>query len=225
MRLLMGSGSAAMMLILSGCRTADPLVFVRQGQAAAAQSTPSADPLAPISGAAAPAAKIVNRAKQEARSGVVYDAGYRRITYPGGDVAADRGACTDVIVRALRCAGLDLQQKIHEDAGRHPGRYPRLERPGGDASIDHRRAANHIAYFRRYGKALPTTTVGAAAKSWQPGDLVYWKLGNNLDHCGVVSNVRNAQGLPLVIHNIGIARQEDCLTAWKIVAHFRYPKG
>ena len=58
-----------------------------------------------------------------------------------------------------------------------------------------------------------------------PADIVYWKLGYGGDHCGVLSNDRNADGLPLVIHNLGGARQEDCLGAWQITGHFRYPAG
>ena len=214
-----------LLLLAPGCRHAQPPGAAPILEAVGARAPQAPDPLAPITPAVSPADRIVNRAKQEVRSGVTYDASYRAMKYPGGDVPSDRGACTDVLIRALRAAGYDLQKLIHEDARRDPARYPGLERAGGDGNIDHRRARNHLAFLQRYGRKLPAETTGAAAASWQPGDLVYWKLDNNLDHCGVLSNVRNAQGLPLVIHNIGIARQEDCLTAWRIVAHFRYPAG
>jgi hypothetical protein len=189
---------------------------------AEASAVQTVDPLALLSPPRTAADRIVNRAKEEARRGVIYDAAYRTLSYPGGDVPADRGACTDVVVRSLRAAGIDLQQRIHEDMVAHYDRYPHnwdIRRP--DANIDHRRGVNHIAYFRRHAKALPIDLNRADLPAWQPGDIVYWKLGNNLDHCGVISNVRNAEGVPLVIHNIGQARQEDCLSAWKIVAHFR----
>jgi len=180
------------------------------------------DPLAPISPARTAADRIVNRTKEEARRRVLYDASYRTLSYPGGDVPQDRGACTDVVVRSLRAAGIDLQRKIHEDMVADYDLYPHnweIRHP--DKNIDHRRGSNHIVYFRRHARSLPTGISGDQLKSWQPGDIVYWKLGNNLDHCGVISNIRSESGLPLVIHNIGEARQEDCLSTWKIAAHFR----
>jgi uncharacterized protein YijF (DUF1287 family) len=175
-----------------------------------------------------PADRIVNAAKQEVLDGVRYDASYAAIPYPNGDVSSDRGACTDVIVRALRGAGYDLQQLIHEDMKRDFDAYPKLwglTQP--DASIDHRRVPNHIAFMKRHGQTLPLSTRGAAAATWQPGDLVYWKLAlSGATHCGVLSNDRGRDGLPMVIHNIGPATsQEDCLTRWEIIGHVRYPAG
>ncbi|MFN3649240.1 MAG: DUF1287 domain-containing protein [Armatimonadota bacterium] len=170
------------------------------------------------------AERIVNGAKAEVRRGVSYDASYVSMKYPGGDVPADRGACTDVIVRALRAAGFDLQRLIHEDMRRRFAEYPQrygLRAP--DRNIDHRRTPNQITFLKRFGRALPTRTDGEARQSWQPGDLVYWDLPNGMGHCGVLSDVRSAEGLPLVIHNLGGTRQEDCLEAWTITHHFRYP--
>lgn len=181
------------------------------------------DLLAPISPKRTTADRIVNGAKAEARRGVVYDASYCRLSYPGGDVARDRGACTDVVIRAFRAAGIDLQQRIHEDMKRHFSLYPHiygLSHP--DANIDHRRTTNQVVFLRRFGRRLPTDTTGVSAATWQPGDIVYWRLNNGLGHCGILSNVRNAAGLPLVIHNIGRTTQEDCLTAWQITGHYRY---
>ncbi len=170
--------------------------------------------------------RIVNGAKQEVLDGVRYDAAYAAIPYPSGDVPADRGACTDVIVRALRRSGYDLQQLIHEDMGRDFDAYPKLwglTQP--DPNIDHRRVPNHMAFLRRHGTTLPLSTTGAAAATWQPGDLVYWKLSlSGATHCGVLSNDRGQDNLPMVIHNIGPATsQEDCLDRWEIIGHFRYP--
>lgn len=166
--------------------------------------------------------KIVERARREVERGVFYDASYRRIAYPNGDVPLDRGACTDVLIRALRTVGCDLQKLIASDKRRNPSRYP--NRGKADTNIDHRRVINHLPYLRMYAETLPTSTIGKAKATWQAGDLVYWKLDNNLDHCGILSDRRSASGLPLVIHNIGGASEEDVLTRWKIVAHFRYPR-
>jgi uncharacterized protein len=182
------------------------------------------DPLALIENPRTAAEKIVNGAKAEVRRGVVYDAGYLVIPYPGGDVPADRGACTDVVVRALRHAGYDLQKLIHEDMRRNFRLYPKrygLGRP--DPNIDHRRTPNQVVFLRRHGLELPKETTGAARATWQPGDLVYCRLENGMGHCGVLSNVRSPEGLPLVIHNWGQAAQEDWLGSWEITGHFRYP--
>ncbi len=182
------------------------------------------DPLALITNPTTAAEKIVNGAKLEVRRGVTYDASYVSLEYPGGDVPADRGACTDVVVRALRHADYDLQKLIHEDMRRNFRLYPKkygLRRP--DRNIDHRRTPNHMTFLRRFGKALPLEWEGEAAATWKPGDLVYCDLSNGLGHCGVVSNVRTREGRPLIIHNAGQATQEDLLPHVKITGRFRYP--
>lgn len=172
------------------------------------------------------AGKIVAGARAEVERRVRYDASYQLIRYPGGDVPADRGACTDVLVRALRNARFDLQQLIHEDMRRHFRLYPQkygLRAP--DPNIDHRRASNHVVFLRRHGLELSRSTAGWAAASWQPGDLVYWGDDQAPWHCGVISDRLNARGLPLVIHNVGGAREEDVLTMDRIAGHFRYPRA
>jgi uncharacterized protein YijF (DUF1287 family) len=170
------------------------------------------------------ARRIVEGSKAEAQRGVRYDASYRAIAYPGGDVRADRGACTDVVIRSLRHAGYDLQSLIHQDMRDHFSLYPQrygLHAP--DPNIDHRRVPNQMTFLRRHGLELPRSTSGSAAATWEPGDLVYWKLPDGVGHCGVLSDAYDDQGLPLVIHNLAEAREEDCLTAWEITGHFRFP--
>lgn len=146
----------------------------------------------------------------------IYDATYRRIPYPNGDVPADRGACTDVVIRAYRNAGIDLQKLVHEDAKVHPSAYPRIVRL--DSNIDHRRVPNLAVFFRRHGRSLPIDA------DWQPGDIVTWKLPNNLDHTGVLSNKRGPSGDWLVVHNLSQTAEENVLKAWTITGHYRYPK-
>lgn len=211
----------------AGCR---PRVLPRPEAASTVKAqpfsflTPAPDPLALIADPKTAAERIVNGAKKEVRRGVVYDASYQRLSYPNGDVPADRGACTDVVIRALREAGYDLQKLMHEDMRRRFSAYPQvygLRRP--DRNIDHRRCTNQMVFFRRYGRELPRSLSGAAARSWQAGDLVFVRLPNGLLHTGVCSDVRNAAGLPLVIHNMNRAAQEDVLGQWEILGHFRYP--
>jgi len=201
-----------------------PQDTVEDGRRTVPPVKPPPDPLAPIENPQTPAEKIVNGAKAEARSGVRYDPGYMTMDYPGGDVPTDQGACTDVVIRALRNAGYDLQQLIHEDLRQHFRLYPKkwgLTRP--DPNIDHRRVPNQRCFFQRHGLTLTLEVSPKTLAEWQPGDLVYWKLDSGQDHCGVLSNVRNEEGWPWVIHNLSRAQQEDCLTDWEITGHFRYP--
>jgi hypothetical protein len=135
----------------------------------------------------------------------------------------DGGACTDLVVRALRGAGLDLQKLVHEDMQASFAEYPRLwGLSAPDPNIDRRRVPNLMTFFRRRGPWLPTGTSGTDAPSWQPGDVVFWDLGSaGQKHCGIVSDRKGGSGLPLVIHNIAGAAEEDALTRWKVIGHAR----
>lgn len=180
--------------------------------------------LPPLKPRTAAAAKILAAAK--AQQGTIYDANYRTISYPGGDVPREQGACTDVIVRALRAIGFDLQQLIHQDMRRNFNIYPqKWGLPGPNTNIDHRRVPNQMRYFERHGKALTCRVTPQTLSQWQPGDLVYWDTGRGRLHTGVVSDSRNARGEPYVIHNGWVCIEDDALTRWKIIGHYRYPKS
>jgi uncharacterized protein YijF (DUF1287 family) len=151
-----------------------------------------------------------------------YDPAYSKIDYPGGDVPLAKGVCSDVIVRAFRNGGVDLQKEVHEDMQQNFSSYPNkwgARKP--DSNIDHRRVANLMTYFDRKGKSLPVTSV---RKDYQPGDVVAWDLGNELLHIGIVTNVLSASGPGyMMVHNIGAgARLEDVLFSWKVIGHYRY---
>jgi uncharacterized protein YijF (DUF1287 family) len=168
------------------------------------------------------ARKIV--AAAHAQEGDAYNASYRKISYPGGDVPKGGGACTDVIVRAFRGAGYDLQKLIHEDMAQDFGRYPDPWKLGHtDKNIDHRRVPNHIAFFKKYGQVLPNETSGEALKTWLPGDVVVWKWGGGKWHTGIISDAIGPSGKPMVIHNGWMCTEQDYLTGWPIAGHFRYP--
>lgn len=166
---------------------------------------------------------ILEGAKLQAEQRAVYNASYMRIAYPNGDVPITQGACTDVVIRALRRAGFDLQKLIHEDMQKRWSDYPR-KGDAPDSNIDHRRVPNQICFFKKYGRELTTSVESDDLKHWQPGDFVYWKAYGR-DHTGVVSDAIGPSGYPMVIHNIGECIEEDCLTAWPIVGHYRYPKA
>ena len=153
---------------------------------------------------------------------VRYDGSYRRIAYPGGDVPADTGVCTDVLIRAYRAAGVDLQQKLHEDMTRAFPAYPRLwglTRP--DPNIDHRRVPNLQAYFKRHGVERGVTR---DPNDYLPGDVVTWMLPGNLPHVGLVTGRRSPGGeRPLIVHNIGNGPElEDMLFRFPITGRYRY---
>ena len=168
------------------------------------------------------ATAIVAAAREQ--EGDRYDASYVRISYPGGDVPAGAGACTDVVIRSLRGAGYDLQQLIHEDMLRNFRLYPAAWKMGHpDANIDHRRVPNQMVYFAAYGKSLPLGTAGPDLATWLPGDIVCWKPRNGKWHTGIISDDVTLTGRPLVIHNAWICVEQDCLADWPVVGHYRFP--
>ncbi len=167
---------------------------------------------------------IVEGARERARRAARYDASYRVIPYPLGDVPDDRGACADVVVRCLRAAGIDLQELIHEDMRRHFSAYPNLwDLSAPDPNIDHRRTPNQMCFLRRHWLVLGLRTDREHRDDWQPGDLVYWRLGDGELHCGVLSDGIGRSELPMVVHNGSKCREEDCLARWQVLAHFRHP--
>ena len=166
---------------------------------------------------------IAAAARKQVGVTVIYDGAYRALAYPGGDVPADRGVCTDVVVRALRTArSLDLQKLVHKNIITHQTNYSRRWRDAApDASIDHRRVPNQMTYFARQGWSRPLETAPAA---YLPGDIVAWDLGGGVLHVGIVSDRRAAAGVPLVVHNIGAgAREDDILFRFAIIGHYRPP--
>lgn len=155
---------------------------------------------------------------------VVYDGSYRKLRYPGGDVAANKGVCTDVVIRAYRSLGIDLQKEVHEDIRANFTHYPSkriwgMQRP--DTNIDHRRVPNLQTFFTRKGQSL---AVSHQPSDYQPGDIVTWMLANNLPHIGIVVNKKSTDGQRfMVVHNIGLGpKLDDMLFDYTITGHYRY---
>jgi uncharacterized protein len=167
--------------------------------------------------------QLAEAAVQCTASKVEYDPAYFKISYPGGDVPAGKGVCTDLVIRAYRIAGIDLQKEVHEDMQKNFGKYPHiwlLAKP--DTNIDHRRVPNLMAFFKRKGICLP---LSKDVKDYSPGDTVSWELSKGTTHIGLVSNRRAKSGRLLIVHNIGGGQVlEDVLFDWKIIGHFRYTK-
>jgi uncharacterized protein len=170
-----------------------------------------------------PAKKLVDAAREQIGVTTSYDPAYVVLPYPGGDVPADRGVCTDVVIRAFRKLGADLQKLVHEDMKAHFTQYPKrwgLKAP--DKNIDHRRVPNLMKFFERRGKSLP---VKKEPEAFQPGDLVTCIVPPNLPHIMIVSDVRSPADPKRwqIVHNIGQgAQMEDRLFDFEITGHFRY---
>ena len=164
---------------------------------------------------------IVEAARNQVGVTVTYAPAYVALDYPGGDLPAEKGVCTDVVIRALREGrNLDLQKLVHEDMKSNFADYPKiwgLRRT--DRNIDHRRVPNLMTYFKRRGYAVSLTQ---KATDYHPGDLVTCTVPPNLPHIMIVSNRRNSRGIPLVLHNIGRGtREEDGLFAYPLTGHYR----
>jgi uncharacterized protein len=167
---------------------------------------------------------MVAAALERTRHTVRYDGAYTPIAYPNGDVPAGIGVCTDVVIRAYRAIGTDLQKIVHEDMAAHFDQYPSSKIWGHrttDKNIDHRRVPNLQAFFKRKGQVLPIST---QSKDYRPGDLVTWMLPGNLPHIGIVTNKINPNtGNQMIVHNVGRGpKLEDSLFDYKITGHFKF---
>jgi len=167
------------------------------------------------------ATRLVDAAATQIGVTVGYDGAYAKLAYPGGDVPLETGVCTDVVVRAYRALGVDLQQRVHEDMRRAFDAYPKLwGLRSPDRNIDHRRVPNLAAYFARHGETLAVSQNDASV--YAPGDIVTWRLPSGVPHIGIVST-RRAGGRPTVVHNIGAGtRDDDALFAFVVTGHYRY---
>lgn len=121
-----------------------------------------------------------------------------RLNYPMGDIPGDQAVCTDIVIRALRHAGLDLQALIHEDALMNPDRYaPDITSP--DYHIDHRRTRNLYRLLSERAIRLDSTPDNA-----RPGDIVIMDTGipngTIYDHIGIIDNTRDSNGSYNVIN-------------------------
>ena len=170
------------------------------------------------------ALKLNNAAIDLTKQNVTYDSKYFSIEYPNGDIPKDKGVCTDVIIRAYRKLGIDLQKEVHEDMISNFDKYPQqwgLKHT--DTNIDHRRVPNLMTFFSRYGE---TKSITSNPADYLPGDIVTWDLGEGIPHIGIVINKKSSDNNRfLVVHNIGNGQEiSDCLFSFKITGHYYYKK-
>jgi uncharacterized protein YijF (DUF1287 family) len=158
------------------------------------------------------------------RQTVIYDPRYYVIDYPGGDVPANRGVCSDVIIRTYRKLGVDLQKEVHIDMEANFGLYPKnWGLTHTDKNIDHRRVPNLMTFFERKGEVR---MLSKKASDYLPGDIICWDLGGGITHIGMVVNRKNNDNdRYLIVHNIGNGQiLADCLFEFKIIGHYKYCK-
>jgi uncharacterized protein len=167
--------------------------------------------------------RLVAAAVERTHHTVRYEPAYVAIPYPGGDVPADTGVCTDEIIRSYRVVGIDLQKEVHEDMVANFSAYPNQRRwllSHPDSNIDHRRVPNLMVFFARKGESLP---ISRRPNDYAPGDLVTWDLGHNVPHIGIVVDRKSSAARYMIVHNIGEGpKMEDVLFSWKITGHYRY---
>lgn len=158
------------------------------------------------------------------KQNIVYDPSYVAIPYPNGDVPSNKGVCTDVVVRAYRKLGIDLQKEVHIDMKANFGKYPKMwGAKGTDRNIDHRRVPNLMVFFARHGKVKPDSD---NSDDYSPGDIVCWDIGGGLTHIGLVVNKKSSdEKRYLMVHNIGGGQVlADCLFEFRIIGHYQYKK-
>ena len=167
-------------------------------------------------------------AKKTVLNADAYTEGYVDIPYPMGDVPREMGVCTDVIVRAVRNAGIDIQKALHEDILRSPRSYPMIKKRGGNANIDHRRVGTLLPYFKRHWEQH-SARLDDPADPLRPGDVIFmdtFPSRSGPDHIGILSDRLDDQGLPLVINNWTNGTQTaemDLLTFVPVLYRFRLP--
>jgi len=193
-------------------RSSRAIVLSERELAAAQRVKPDATPLE----------RVLAHSIEQTTMTLSYDPAYVKIDYPNGDVPIARGVCADVIVRAFRQGGIDLQKEVHDDMAKNFAKYPqKWGAKRTDRNIDHRRVPNLMTWFERQGKSLPLSGQGT---DYLPGDVVAWEIADGRFHIGIVSQIKvKATDRYAIVHNIGLgARLEDVLFEWKVIGHYRY---
>jgi len=170
-----------------------------------------------------PARATVVRARAEIVRGVSYSRAYAAIDSVSGDVPSDRGACTDLVVRALRAAGLDLQARVFDDVASDPAAYGLVR---ADATVDHRRVVTLLRWFERHYVAR---AIDSNSTDFRPGDVVFYSFRRCVrrgsciaEHVAIVGDRRGRSGRWMLLQNGGPrASENDALARGTLVGHFR----
>jgi uncharacterized protein YijF (DUF1287 family) len=166
-------------------------------------------------------------AKKVTLNGAAYTEGYKEISYPEGDVPRDQGVCTDVVIRAVRNAGIDLQSALQKDIKAKRSAYP-MVKGNGNPEIDHRRVKTLLPYFKRQW-VEHTAELDDANDPYRPGDIIFmdtFPSRKGPDHIGIVSDTLGESGRLLVVNNwtVGYVESEmDLLGSIPVLHRFRIP--
>lgn len=166
--------------------------------------------------------KLSDAAIELTKQSVTYDPSYFSISYPNGDIPRDKGVCTDVVIRAFRKTGIDLQKEVHEDMKSNFNLYPKnWGLKTTDKNIDHRRVPNLMKFFERKGTVKVKST---NPSDYKPGDIICWNLSGGITHIGIVVNKKSSDKKRfLIVHNIGAGQVlEDCMFDFRIIGHYNY---
>lgn len=164
--------------------------------------------------------KLAQAAVEQTMHKVTYDGSYYEISYPNGDVPDSIGVCTDVVIRAYRKLGYDLQKLVHEDMQKNFSVYNKRRKSNKiDSNIDHRRTPNLETFFTLKGAKLPITN---NENNYLPGDIIFWDVA--FGHVGiVVENYVFGTQRHYIVHNICCGnKMEDFLFVPKITGHYRW---
>lgn len=168
-------------------------------------------------------------AKKTVLNAAAYTEGYIEMTYPMGDVPRTVGVCTDVVIRAVRNAGIDLQKELHEDIRRARAAYPMIKGKG-NPQIDQRRVGTLLPYFKRHWQ-LRSAKLDDPDDPLRPGDVIFmdtFPRKSGPDHIGIISDTIGDSGLPLVINNWTtgtVTAEMDLLPFVPVLYRFRLPEG
>ena len=159
---------------------------------------------------------ILLGARIDAENHPTYNGKYWDNGYPPSDI----GVCTDVIWRAFKNAGYNLRAMIDQDIKTSNEQDYHIKTP--DSNIDFRRVGNLYVFFHKYAESL--TLDISKIEEWQPGNIVVF---GSMKHIGIISDKRNKNGEPFLIHNSGQPfREENVLRKLAkkdgITGHFRW---
>lgn len=175
--------------------------------------------------------KLAVEALRRTQVDISYDGAYYQIDFPMGDVPSGKGVAADVVIRAYRALGVDLQQLVHDDMAVDFRLYPQLwglKEP--DTNIDHRRVPNLQRFFSRHGQEIP---VSREMPGFNYGDVVVWRLphGESEDgvvdtHIGIVVPGPGSRAAEKwIVHNIGEGTKwENSLLDYDLIGHYRYQR-
>lgn len=163
--------------------------------------------------------KLILGARKDAIAMPAYISAY----YAGGYPPDNEGTCTDLVWRAFKEAGVLLKDLVDEDIKNNRSNYSFIEYR--DPNIDFRRVQNLTVFFKNNAEVLTTDIYDTS--EWKAGDIVVF--GND-EHIGIVSDIRNENDIPYLIHNNDQPiREEDRLEygyyTMGITGHYRFDFG